>query len=170
MNQIVMFQKLNKPIIGCLLLISSQASALSSDQCKPYYIESNSITYYQKKHMTIYLGQVKARQGSTHLTADKLIVYTDPKTNQVNKVFAYGKPARYNTLPDNKPRLYAEADTIKYYPIQNTVLLLKHGKITQSQNVFTGPHIWYDIKNQRLISTTNGHGKTTITIQPQTSK
>lgn len=56
-------------------------------------------------------------------------------------------PPLYTTLPNtDKARLYAEANTIIYYPPKAQVVLIKNARVTQNQNILTEPHIWYDIK------------------------
>lgn len=150
------------------LLICNQSYSLDSDQYKPCTVHSKSIYYYRNQGKTIYIKNVVADQGTTHIEGDKVIVYTKPSDNKVNKIIAYGHPAHYHTLPNGKKKpVFAQADTIQYYPRSKKVLLLRHGKVIQQHNVFTGPHIWYDMKHQVVKSTTHGSSKTTVIIQPQ---
>ena len=143
--------------------------ALNSDQTQPYHIQANTVTYNRSLHTTIYLGNVHARQGTTQVTGDKVMVYNTKDSNKIARIIATGHPAKYSTLPDNQHKvLHAEANTIEFNPIKDEVLLVKNAKVTQEQNLFTGPHIWYDMKNQVVVSTSpHGHGRTTVVIQPQ---
>ncbi|ABS77934.1 lipopolysaccharide transport periplasmic protein LptA [Coxiella burnetii] len=145
------------------------AVALSSDQFKPYHVRSIEVIYRRPDHITLYHGDVYATQGTTWISGDKVIVYHNPTTNRIVRLKAIGHPAHYSTMPDNqKARLYAQAETILYFPAKAQVLLIKNARVTQKQNILTGPHIWYDIKKQTVISTVpNGKGNTTVVIEPQ---
>ena len=161
-----------KKLSPILLLTNLQsANALSSDQLQPCYIQADTIIYHRAAARTIYLGHVHARQGTTQLTGDKVITYLDSH-HRITRLIAHGHPAHYRTLPDHQAfKLYASANTIRYFPLKNQVLLLKKGHITQQQNVFTGPHIWYDIGTQTVVSTNpGGKSLTTMIIEPQATK
>ena len=151
------------------IALPSVGFALSSDQYKPYHIQANTITYDRNLHTTVYLGNVHARQGTTLLTGDRVVVYNDKTGNTIVRIVDVGRPAKYSALTDQKHKmLHAQASTIDYYPIKHQVLLLKKARVTQDKDVFTGPHIWYDIKNQMVVSTSpGGHGRTTVVIEPQ---
>jgi len=154
-------------LILCLLPILGVA--LPSDAKKPYNVSSHTVRYDRKTHTTVYTGDVIATQGSTRLTGNKVILITDPKTHNIKELIAYGTLAHYTTLPgNNKKRLHAQAETIKYWPSQYKTELLIKARVTQAKNVFTGEQIWYDIKNESVY--TDHHTKnarTKIIIQPQ---
>ncbi|WP_244897153.1 LptA/OstA family protein [Candidatus Coxiella mudrowiae] len=78
-------------------------------------------------------------------------------------------PPLYTTLPNmDKARLYAEANTIIYYPPKAQVVLIKNARVTQNQDILTEPHIWYDIKKQTVISINLGEkNTTTMVVEPQ---
>lgn len=152
-----------------IMLFCTTSYALTSDQYLPYYVRATTIIYKNKLHLTIYISNVHAHQGSSQLSGDKVIVYNSANGSDILRMVATGHPAHYSTLPDKQSeRLYAQAETIEYYPQKNQVLLLKKARVTQKKNVFTGPHIWYDIKQQKVISTNpKGSSETKIVIEPQ---
>ncbi len=155
--------------ISMLLSILPVSSfALSSDKYAPYHIRAKEIQYSKQPHQVRYIEHAHATQGSTTLSGDLIVSYFRPNSNQIYKLTATGKPAHYSTLPNNeKVRLYAEADTIIYYPLKNQVLLLKNARVTEKQNVFTGQHIWYDMNTKRVVSTSPNKGDMTrIVIVP----
>lgn len=153
-----------------LLTIQPSCWALSSDSQQAYRVQSTSVLYNRDHHQTTYTGNVIAQQGSTTVSGNKLLIISSPDTGDVSEIIAYGKQAHYSTLPDKQTqKLYAQADTIKYWPKQGKVLLIKNGKITQKSNVFTGELIWYDINKQTVLSGSGSKSRTTIVIQPQHS-
>jgi len=158
-------------MLALVTLLPCSVFALSSDKYLPYRIKADTVIYNRNLHKTIYQGHVDAVQGTTHLTGDKVIVYNSKRNNKITLIVATGKNAHYTTLPDNKSRLFAEAEIIKYYPLKDQVFFITHAKITQDQNLFTGPHIWYDMSKQVVVSTNpNGQGRTTVVIEPQNKK
>lgn len=151
-----------------LLSILNTATALSSDKNKPYVVSSKTILYQRDKHLTTYNGHVIATQGTTTIRADKLVISSSPQTGEVEQMIAYGKQAHYNTLPDHhNKKLFADADTIKYWPEKGKVLLIENARVKQQGNLFRGGLIWYDIGNQTVLSGRDATTKTTIIIQPQ---
>lgn len=173
MSPKIRLRKPSSKLLGLIfLLLPIIVLARTNDQYLPYHIQADTIIYNQNLHTTIYQGHVHATQGTPRLTGDKVVVYNSKVNNKIILIVATGQPAHYTTLPDNQPkRLFTQADTIKYYPLKNQVLLLKRAKVTQDENLFTGPHIWYDISKQVVVSTSpEGHGKTTVVIEPQGSK
>ena len=175
-----MFQnKQNKKIghpVGWIGLVCSlftlSAWALPSDSSKPCYITADRITYERMNHKAIYEGHVVVTQGTSKLTGDMVILWLDPKTNGLLHLEDRGNLAEYTTVTDiNKPPLIARARIIQYDFVKKTVLLLQDGFIQQGKDTFTGPHIWYDMINQHVISTSiPGQGQTTIVIQPGEAK
>jgi lipopolysaccharide export system protein LptA len=154
------------------LCIHTHLMALPADKNQPYKITADSVLYDRKAHRTIYTGRVKASQGSTKVTADRLVVISSAGTNQIVELIATGKLAHYSTLPEpGGHRLFAEAKTIRFWPGQQKAQLLEKGKVTQNNNIFTGGEIWYDLAQQTVRATKGkaqqaNHVTTTIIIQP----
>ncbi len=160
--------KLNKKLIAIILLCSSTiAWALDTDKYQPMYVDSHSATYDREQRILIYEGNVQTEQGSSHLKGDKVLVYQG-ENNQIKYIEIFGKPALYNTLlSPNKERLYVEAFKITYNPNDKTILLEGNGKVKQG-NIFTGPHIWYDMKNGIVRSKpTKANERSVFILQPQ---
>lgn len=75
---------LHLSLISCLLL-SGQALALSSDQDQPVYIDSDSQQLDMQSNKVTFEGDVKLKQGSININADKIIVTRDPKNRGDSK-------------------------------------------------------------------------------------
>lgn len=159
--------------MGIFLFSLAPAYALDSDQYQPLEITSDDATYDRNQHTITYIGGaqgVHAKQGSSNLDGDKVIVYQTPdNTNKIQKIEIFGNPAHYNTLPaPDKERLYVEALKITYDPTNRTVLLEQQAKVNQAGNIFSGPHIWYDMVNGIVRSSAApGKQRTMMIIQPQ---
>jgi lipopolysaccharide export system protein LptA len=165
--------KIIKPWLLLMMIFYSGATlALDSDRLAVMHVTSDSATYDRNQHTITYEGNVQIEQGTSHLDGDKVVVYQTPtNTNKIQQLIAYGNPAHYNTIPqDGKSRLYIEATKITYSPIKRTLLLEGNGKVTQDGNIFSGPHIWYDMINGVVHSlAVPGKQRTEMIIQPQES-
>ena len=161
-----MIQKVSSLVL--LAFLSTTVFAKSSDLEKPYHVKSDQVLYDRNHHRTTYTGHVIATQGTTTVRGSQLVLFSSAKTGQVNLLVVTGDLAHYSTLPNNKKhKLRAQAKTIKYWPQQHKVLLVKKGKVTQHHNVFTGSLIWYDVNKETVLSSSSHQGRTTIVIQPQ---
>ena len=130
------------------------------------YLEADNVNYDYKKGIIRYEGNVHAKQGSTALTADKMIVYYNQK-HKIEKVVATGKLAHYKTLlKEDKDSLKAEARSIFYYPIAGKVILEQEAKVEYNKNLFLGPSIFYDMNNKVISSRPNQNSQSTIVLEP----
>lgn len=149
-----------------LLIIPSLSFALPSDKQSPITITSAEAQFNQRTNTLTYQGNVVAKQGTTELKAERVIVHLNSK-NKIDKLQALGHPAVYSTLTSpERQRLYASADTIEFNPFQSTVQLLENGKVSQGGNIMNAPHIVIDIANETVVSKPSAKGKTTIVLEP----
>ena len=153
--------------------------ALTNDQFKPFHISAKSVTYNHDQHKATFTGDVIATQGTTRLSGNKIILYLSSSqkitglrlssSQKITELRAVGNLAHYSTLPDNeKHKIHAQAKEIIYDPNKKIITLLKNGKITKENNVFSGPHISYDILHGIVRSTpTQEQQKTIVYLQPE---
>lgn len=158
---------MNKILPTLLLLsVTTPGFALKSDANQLAHITADSVQYSNKTGIAKYVGHVHARQGSTKIDADQITLHRDAN-NDISKIVALGKPARYSTLPDGqKSRFHANANTIEFYPQRGKVHLIKNGLAILGKNRFTGPLIRYDINQQLVESDPSPEGQTTIVLEP----
>src|SRR3990167_1372613 len=149
-----------------LLFIASRMLANDVDKQQPLFIVADEVLMNTHTHITIYTGHVHAQQGTSHLTADKVITFKSNQ-NKMQKIIAYGKQAKYNTLPnDSKDPLYASADVLIFKPNENMIQLRGNGVLTQAQRKLTGEKIYYNTAAQTLYSAQHESSRTTIIIPP----
>src|SRR6186997_230282 len=105
--------------ISCFLLCYAiTVFALPQDKKEKIYIEADSTIYNYKTRVNLFTGHVKIDQGSTHMTADKLMTKSNLH-HQMQEAIAYGleTPAHYWTTPKTgEPEIHAHAKIIKFYP------------------------------------------------------
>ena len=155
-------------IIAILFFCTSLSCfALPSDDKKMIHIFASSSLFNYKTGVTTYEGDVKIDQGSTRLTADKVI--TENNGHRITSAIAYGiqRLANYTTLPkEGDPVFHAKAHVIKFYPDTSTVILEGNVIVTQGENSFQGPLIIYNMKDQTVTAPASKAGRATIVIDP----
>ncbi len=158
--------------VKCVLFILFFAPigllALESDDQQVMHITSDGSTFNYKTGTNIYEGHVKIDQGTTHLTADR-VVTTNNNQHKIEEAIAYGftQLAEYTTLPKpGDPVLHAKAKVIKFYPAKSLVYLEGDVVVTQGKNSFEGPQIVYNMKDQIVTAPPSKTGRATIMIDP----
>ncbi len=155
-----------------LFLVSTLALALPSDDQKPLKIEADSTTFDYSTGAHSYEGNVKIIQGSTTLTADRVVTKNNDK-HKMEEAVAYGFKhlAEYSTLPKEGDKiLHAKAKTIKFYPATQMVVLEGDVMVTQGENSVNGQIIIYNMKNQTVTAPANKSGRATVVIEPNQLK
>ena len=151
-----------------VLLIPITLLALQGDDQQVMHIISDGSTYNYKTGTTIYEGHVKIDQGTTHLIADRVITHSNNK-HKIEEAIAYGLTslAEYTTVPKpGDPVLNAKAKVIRFYPAKSMVYLEGDVFVTQGKNIFQGPVIVYNMKDQIVTAPPSKTGRATIIIEP----
>lgn len=151
-----------------LALLPVIAIALPTDNRETLHITSNSSTYNYKTGVNIFEGNVKATQGTSHITADKLITKTNGG-RKIQEAIAYGllQPAHYWTLPGkNKTTVHAHAGIIKYYPLASNIAMHRDAYVTQGKNVFKGQLVLYDINQEVINVPASNKGQSILVYNP----
>jgi len=155
-----------------LLLMPTSTFALPEDREQPFNIVADSSIFNYKTGIDTYEGNVKVDQGTSHLTADRLVTQKN-KQHKMTAAIATGikKLAEYTTVPKiGDPTLNAKAKVIKFYPPTSIVILEQDVVITQKENSFHGPLIIYNMKDQIVTAPPSKNGRATIVIEPNQLK
>ncbi len=161
----------NKALIAILILwtCTTISFALPTDKNKPATITSNSAEYNQNSGETVFEGNVIVIQGSTKITANKIVTYTNKK-QKLTKAIAFGSaqdPAVYQTVPKKGDAIFkAQATEIKYLPNINKVYLIGNGQLAQQNNTLKSNFIIYNQKTGELQTKKVGNQRTVIVLQP----
>lgn len=167
-----MYRILHNFCILGLVFIPGLLFALNTDQQKSFNVIADSTVFNYKTGIDTYEGNVVIDQGTSHLTADRVVTYKD-KQHKIIEAVATGinKFAVYTTIPKlGDPPLYAKAKIIKFYPPTSTVILEQNVLVTQKGNSFHGPRIIYNIKDQLITAPASNEGRATIIIEPEQVK
>ncbi len=107
-----------------LILAAPQALALKSDTQQPVYINSDTQQVDMKSNQVIFNGDVSLKQGSINIDADKIVVTRDQKTETINKIQAFGKPAKFSQLMDDGKTISAQANELPVFFLHFLLLML----------------------------------------------
>ena len=164
-----MYQAHSLRILLLLFIIGiSTAYALDSDVRQRLNIVADSGSYNFKTGVDIYEGHVKIDQGTTHITAEKLITKKNNE-HKIREATAYGLKdlAHYWTQPKlGEPELHAYAKTIKFYPLEMNVSLERNVHIKQGENNFNGELIHYNSKDQTITLPASANGHAMLVYNP----
>lgn len=151
-----------------LFLLPLPIFALDSDRLERVNIVADSGTYNYKSGTNIYEGNIKIDQGTTHITADRLITKSNAQ-HKIQEATAYGiqNVAHYWTLPkEGDPVIHARAKIIKFYPIESNVTLEKDVHVSQGENSFQGELIHYNSKEQTITVPASKNGRAVLVYNP----
>ena len=147
---------------------AAPAFALSSDKEQPINVEADSVEIDHNTGISVYTGNVTLTQGSIHLDADTVTLYS--RNNDIEKAIAEGKPAHYRQRPDGKSEdVRAQSLRMEYYTGTGKLVLLDGAHVWQEQNQFSGNRIEYDVERSVVNASKakSGRERVQVIIQPR---
>ena len=154
-------------MLGCLLC--GDASALSTDDDQPIFIEADRLDVDEPKGVSTYRGNVRYTQGSIVVTADVVIIYFDVDRN-LEKVDATGQPVRFQQqMDDNGEILRGQAKDIEYTVKQDYWLLTGAAHFWQCGDEFSGNQIEYYATKElvKARKAASGDERVQVKLQPR---
>ena len=157
-----------KPILGFVLLLCClMASANMTDRQQSITIDSDSAERDEKTGLTVYRGNVVARQGSLIIEGDAITIFYE--NNQVSRILCVGFPAHFEQETSRSgEKVIAYGESIEYLPVAEKIKLEKNASISQKGALIKGDVIDYDLKNEtwKAKGDTSGNagGKTRIQL------
>ncbi|RJX70635.1 lipopolysaccharide transport periplasmic protein LptA [Vibrio sinensis] len=157
-------------LIACLFT-SAQAFALSSDTEQPVYIDSDSQQLDMQSNKVTFLGDVKLKQGSINISADKVVVTRSAKDGSIQEIEGYGNLATFSQLTDDGKTLYGEAKELYYKMADDQLTMIDKAMLSQDDSIIRGTKIRYKISSQKLIADGKQKGDRVSTVlQPQAAQ
>ena len=159
--------KLRLPGLALLAgLAPAVAFGLSNDQEQPILIEADSVDIDEGTGVSVYQGQVDVKQGSIHITADKVTVYQ--KEKRTDRVLAVGTPVRFQQKTDKGKLVKGNARQVEYQVSSDELTLSGDALLTQDDDRFSSDRIVYDRKKAQVKAGASAQGseRVRITINP----
>jgi lipopolysaccharide export system protein LptA len=152
------------------LAATSSATPPNPDEKLPLEIHSDSALFDDKKGTATYFGNVIMNQGSRQVTADTLIIQRS-RQGKIEWLIAKGSPAHFQALPEpQKPLSFGQANTIKYFPNQDKILLIENAELTQNSDTIRGDHLSYFLSSRILASDPVPGKRMTVILAPRSGK
>lgn len=130
--------------------------ALKSDREQPIRVSSDSVDVNQKQGLNKYNGHVILIQGTLRIEADEVRVYF--RKNEVDKVFANGKPVKFRQRLDGQAQaIEAAARRVQFYALKNQLDLFDDVVFQQGQDTFRSPVVRYNLNTTQLIADGGSH-------------
>lgn len=166
-NNFLILNKIN--IILLLFFAFSSLYALSDDKNQALHVTADKVMINYAQGITNLEGKAIVTQGSTILSANKIIIYTD-KHQKLIKLIAYGnesEQANYETLPQQKKMTFrASADKITYLSEEECAKFEGNAHATDGQNEFSGPQFDYFTSEEKIITEKSLNQRPSIIIYP----
>lgn len=161
---------LNRMLLILIFFCPFALHALDADRKEKLNIDAASVIYNFKTGVNQYEGPVKIDQGSTHITAIRLITKNN-LSHKIEEAIAYGDAttlAHYWTLPKlGEPEIHAYAKVIKFYPIESNVTLEQDVHVKQGENSFKGELIHYNGSDQTITIPASTTGRAVMVYNPE---
>ena len=147
-------------------LAPTAAFGLSTDQDQPILVEADSVEIDEASGVSVYQGQVDVKQGSIHITADKVTVYQ--KEKRTDRVLAVGTPVRFQQKTDKGKLVKGNARQVEYQVSSDELTLSGDALLTQDDDRFSSDRIVYDRKKAQVKAGASAQGseRVRITINP----
>ena len=152
-------------LLGCLT-----AYPLSTDKDQPIEVEADEAELDDLNNVSIYRGNVIARQGSIQMTGDVMTVY-NKEGGELDRLIIEGHPATYQQLPDDQT-VYdqATARRMEYYELNNLVVLIRDASVKQNNSTLVGERIEYNTELSRVKAWSRPGGRESQTTTPAPGK
>jgi lipopolysaccharide export system protein LptA len=147
-------------------LLPTAAHALKSDRDQPAVIDADAVDIDFKTGLRVYYGNVKLRQGTLRLDADKLEVRF--KDGELETAIAVGEPAEFRQRPDGKDEdVVGNAQFIHLDEVNNIITLTREAVLTQGQDSVAGKTIVYNMATDKMQVRSGEEAPTRTTKNPE---
>lgn len=116
------------------------------DKNAPVIVDADSLDSFQRQGLAIFKGNVIARQNNSIQYADKMEVYTDSKTDRVERVVSTG-----NVRIITRDCRMGTAERAEYYDAEQRVVLIGNARVWRDTDIVTGDRITIFIAEDRSI-------------------
>jgi lipopolysaccharide export system protein LptA len=121
-------------------------TAKDDDKNAPVIVDADSLDSFQRQGLAIFKGNVIARQNNSVQYADKMEVYTDSKTDRVERVVSTG-----NVRIITRDCRMGTAERAEYYDAEQRVVLIGNARVWRDADIVTGDRITIFIAEDRSI-------------------
>ena len=122
------------------------ASDKKGDTKGPVTVDADSLESMQKEGLSLFKGNVVARQNSSVQYADRMEVYSDAKTDRIERVVSTG-----NVRIITRDCRMGTAGRSEYYEAEERVVLIGNARVWRDADVITGERITIYLAEDRSL-------------------
>lgn len=153
-----------------LVLFTTIAYALPSDQSQPIRLSADKALYSESRGLTSYSGNVVISQGTLKINADSLTVNLSNGRN-IDSALATGSPARFEqVVSDEKGLARGQANQIDYNAATGIVTLTGNAKLSQNGASFSGNTIRYSLSAGDVEAVSGKGQRVELVLPPAVSQ
>lgn len=119
-----------------------------------------------KSNKVTFEGDVKLKQGSININADKIIVTRNANSGEIEAIQGFGKPALFSQLTDDGKTLSGQAFELNYQLSTDKLIMTKEAQLSQDGNLIRGSKITYQISSQKLVADSDENERVSTVLQP----
>ena len=116
------------------------------DKNAPVTVDADNLENFQKDGLTVFKGNVVARQNNSVQYAERMEVYTDAKTNRIERVISTG-----NVRIITRDCRMGTSNRAEYYDVEQRVILIGNARVWREDNVVTGERITIYLAEDRSV-------------------
>jgi lipopolysaccharide export system protein LptA len=122
------------------------AAPATSGKDGPVTVDADSLESMQKEGLSVFKGSVVARQNNSVQYADRMEVYTDAKTDRIERVVSIG-----NVRIITRDCRMGTALRAEYYDGEQRVVLIGNARVWRDADVVTGERITMYLAEDRSL-------------------
>lgn len=148
-------------VMFCATSVAVDSEPLPKPSALPIEVTAQQLDADQGQRQATFSGEVVAKQGDMTLYCDKLVVYSLPDQEQVDRLEAFGQ-VRVVQLDRT-----ATADRAVYRQLQGTLVLYGNAEVNQEQNKVAGDEITVYLRENRSVVKGGKSGRVKAVLFPK---
>ncbi|MDP2703301.1 MAG: lipopolysaccharide transport periplasmic protein LptA [Candidatus Rokubacteria bacterium] len=112
----------------------------------PVVVDSDSLESMQKEGLSVFKGNVVAKQNNSVQYADRMEVYTDSKTDRIDRVVSTG-----NVRIITRDCRMGTASRTEYYDAEQRMVLIGTARVWRGADIVTGERITLYLAEDRSL-------------------
>ena len=126
--------------------LTPPAAPATEGKNAPVIVDSDSLESMQKEGLSIFKGNVVAKQNNSIQYADRMEVYTDSKTDRLERVVSTG-----NVRIITRDCRMGTAGRAEYYDAEQRVVLIGNARVWKGNDMVTGERITMFLAEDRSL-------------------
>jgi lipopolysaccharide export system protein LptA len=126
--------------------LTPPAVPAAEDKNGPVIVDSDSLESMQKEGLSVFKGNVVAKQNNSVQYADRMEVYTDSKTDRIERVVSTG-----NVRIITRDCRMGTASRTEYYDAEQRVVLIGNARVWRGADIVTGERITIYLAEDRSL-------------------